>query len=222
MNADWGQAIVVDPRMLRSLSVENDSLRAALARHGQGLRLALSALVLATGAATCTMSRATHLARTVDGVRTTAAREVGEARRQVRRARAEAERASQALGTLARSHEHVLAASEQVQAVGTKSWGRRFTVTKYLARDPSYGKFNDGLTATMKKADPNDRIVAVDPTLVPYGSWVWIEELGWFRAEDCGAAIKGFRLDVLSPSAHDAMAFGRQDRFVIVVPPTDA
>jgi 3D (Asp-Asp-Asp) domain-containing protein len=72
------------------------------------------------------------------------------------------------------------------------------------------------------KADPAQRIVAVDPKLVPYGSQVWIEGLGWYRAEDCGSAIKGFRLDLLTATEKDAMEFGKQDRFVIVVPPGNA
>jgi len=110
----------------------------------------------------------------------------------------------------------------QVPAVGKKSWGKRFTVTKYLPNDPAYGKFNDGFTATMTKADPNNRIVAVDPQLIPYGSWVWIEDLGWYHAEDCGSAIKGFRLDVLAATAQEAFQWGRKDRFVLVVPPTNA
>jgi len=48
---------------------------------------------------------------------------------------------------------------------------------------------------------------------------VWIEGLGWYRAEDCGGAIKGFRLDLLVATEKEAMQFGKQVRFVIVVPP---
>jgi 3D (Asp-Asp-Asp) domain-containing protein len=73
----------------------------------------------------------------------------------------------------------------------------------------------------MWKADPKARIVAVDPKLIPYGSWVWIDGLGWYQAQDCGSAIKGFRLDLLTETERDAMQFGKQDRFVIVVPPSD-
>ena len=50
----------------------------------------------------------------------------------------------------------------------------------------------------------------------------WIEDLGWYRAEDCGSAIKGFRLDVLTATEEDAMQYGRQERFVIVVPEESA
>jgi 3D (Asp-Asp-Asp) domain-containing protein len=120
---------------------------------------------------------------------------------------------------MADSHKRFLDATTQAPSVGTKSWGRQFVITRYIPRSPDYGKDNDGYTSTMKKADPNARIVAVDPALIPYKSRVWIEGLGWFNAEDCGGAIKGFRLDVLTATTKESMDFGRQKRFVIVVPP---
>jgi 3D (Asp-Asp-Asp) domain-containing protein len=141
---------------------------------------------------------------------------------ELRDARRHVSRSSLALSTLARSHENMLAATEAAPSMGTKSWGKRFTVTMYLPRSEKYGAFNDGVTATLTKADPQSRLVAVDPKLIPYGSWLWIEGLGWFRAEDCGSAIKGFRLDVMVATEAEATRFGKQDRFVIVVPPTTA
>ena len=45
-----------------------------------------------------------------------------------------------------------------------------------------------------RKQNKRVGIIAVDPTLIPYGSWVWIEGLGWYRAEDCGAAAIGILL----------------------------
>jgi 3D (Asp-Asp-Asp) domain-containing protein len=146
----------------------------------------------------------------------------GRLTQELREARRHVSRSSVALSTLARSHENMLAATQAAPSMGTKSWGKRFTVTMYLPRSEKYGADNDGLTATLTKADPQSRLVAVDPKLIPYGSWLWIEGLGWYRAEDCGSAIKGFRLDVLVATEPEAMRFGKQDRFVIVVPPTKA
>jgi 3D (Asp-Asp-Asp) domain-containing protein len=103
----------------------------------------------------------------------------------------------------------------------TGGWSGQFTVTMYTAYDPSYGKTNDGWTSTMKRADPGHRIVAVDPRLIPYHSQVWIEGLGWHTAEDCGGAIKGYRLDVMAHSRREAFAWGRRARRVVVVPPSD-
>jgi 3D (Asp-Asp-Asp) domain-containing protein len=202
MNAttDWGTAVVVDPRWLETLHDTNATLR----RSGSVLRLCVGVLAAGCAAGGAVAYRqATHISQLTE--------KVVEYRRSARDSNV-------ALGALARSHENILDATREAPQIGGTSWGHRFTVTKYLARSEAYGKFNDGLTATMKKADPAARIVAVDPKLIPYGSDVWIEGLGWFTAEDCGGAIKGYRLDVLSASERDAMDYGRQDRFVIVVP----
>lgn len=200
MTRDWTNPVVVDHGELRKLADEAAALRSLRRRH----RGMVAVFVLATIATAATLyGQASRLSAKTD-----------EARQYRRLSR----RADAALTALARSHDRILAATEQSPSVGTKSWGRRFTVTKYIPRSPAYGKSNDGLTATMTKADPESRIIAVDPTLIPYGSWVWIEDMGWYRAEDCGSAIKGFRLDILTATEDDAMRFGRQDRFVIVVP----
>lgn len=211
MSTDWGQAVIIDPREFRAL-------REAAARFGATRRRCLTTVVAALAGCGVAITvawwnseRVAKLDRKLQIVRAVASH-----------AQDDADRASMALATLARSHDNMLSAMEQAPSVGTKSWGRRFAVTKYLPRDPRYGKYNTGITATLRKADPRDRIVAVDPALIPYGSWVWIEDLGWFRAEDCGGAIKGFRLDILSPTERDALDFGRQDRFAIVVPSDNA
>ncbi len=218
MTDTWTHAVVVDPRelerraaenarALQLLEEENARLRAGRLRHRRVMRLVA---LVCIGISAALAWQSTHVATQT----TQLAQKAEEAREQRRVAR----RASAALTALTRTHDQILAASEKAPAVGSKSWGRRFTVTKYLPRSPAYGKFNDGVTSTMMKADPEARIIAVDPKLIPYGSWVWIEDLGWYQAQDCGSAIKGFRLDVLTATEDEAMTFGKQDKFVIVVP----
>ena len=202
--ATWDDAVVVDARELQHLRDEH----AKLLKAGRKQRLAL--LVIAGGGVV------TAIGLYLGALRLTATE------RDMQQCRDTAIHSSMALAALARSQQNILTATEQAPSVGTKSWGRRFTVTKYLPRSPLYGKFNDGLTSTLWKADPKSRIVAVDPKLIPYHSWVWVEGLGWYRAEDCGSAIKGFRLDLLTATERDAMTFGKQNRFVIVVPSADA
>lgn len=201
---DIGRATVPDPRQLDLLVTEH----AELHRSRHQLRIATGVLVGTVVALSClAWVRGSRLDDLV---------------RQVRDYRKSAAHANAALATLSRSHDDMLAAARDAPSLGTRSWGRRFTVTRYLARSPKYGRFNDGLTATMTRADPEARIVAVDPKVIPYGSWVWIEGVGWFHAEDCGSAIKGFRLDLLTATRKEARAFGRQERFVMVVPPGEA
>ena len=201
MSHDWGTAVVVDPLELQRLMDDCARLRVACRWRTASTWSLLVASVGFAALACSQLRQATTLYR------------------DLRDGRRSAQRSSRALAAMARSHERILSATEETPLLGTKSWGRRFTVTSYVPRSPKYGKFNDGLTATLMKAEPKDRLVAVDPALIAYGSWVWIEGLGWYRAEDCGAAIKGFRLDVLVATEKEAMQFGKQVRFVIVAPP---
>ena len=110
--------------------------------------------------------------------------------------------------------------ANELPPVVAGGWDGQFTITMYTAYAPAYGKTNDGWTSTMMRADPRLRIVAVDPKLIPYHSRVWIEGLGWYNAEDCGGAIKGFHLDVMATSRREAFAWGRRARRVVVVPPS--
>jgi 3D (Asp-Asp-Asp) domain-containing protein len=201
---DWENAVVVDPKDLKRLKEDNATLRRASRRQ----RLALCIV-----AGICAVTGGTVYRQTA---------RLTDVSREAREYRKSSQRSNVALAALARSHENILAATEQAPSVGTKSWGRRFTVTMYIPRSPAYGRFNNGITSTLWKADPRSRIVAVDPKLIPYGSWVWIEGMGWYQAEDCGSAIKGFRLDLLTETEREAMEFGKQDRFVIVVPAANA
>lgn len=53
------------------------------------------------------------------------------------------------------------------------------------------------------------RTVAVDPSIIPYGSEVIINGHTYI-AEDCGSAIKGNRVDILFSTHQEALEFGVQ------------
>lgn len=67
-----------------------------------------------------------------------------------------------------------------------------------------------GITATgiNLKANRDMKIIAVDPSVIPLGSTVWVEGYGTAIAGDTGGAIKGNRIDVHVPSHEEAMRFG--------------
>lgn len=54
--------------------------------------------------------------------------------------------------------------------------------------------------------------IAVDPTIIPYGSKVYIPKFNRvFIAEDCGSAIKGYRIDIFMNSYSRCMEWGFRD-----------
>ncbi|WP_151035447.1 cell wall-binding protein EntB [Bacillus wiedmannii] len=92
---------------------------------------------------------------------------------------------------------------------------RELTVvaTAYTA-DPSENGTYGGRVLTAMGHDltsnPNMRIIAVDPKVIPLGSKVWVEGYGEAIAGDTGSAIKGNRIDVLMGSKSKAMNWGRK------------
>jgi uncharacterized protein YabE (DUF348 family) len=67
-----------------------------------------------------------------------------------------------------------------------------------------------GVTATgiNLKANPNMKVIAVDPNVIPLGSKVWVEGYGEAIAGDTGGAIKGNRIDVHVPNKSAAYSWG--------------
>ncbi|GEN55356.1 G5 and 3D domain-containing protein [Halobacillus faecis] len=70
-----------------------------------------------------------------------------------------------------------------------------------------------GITATgiNLKANPNQKVVAVDPNVIPLGSRVWVEGYGYAIAGDTGGAINGNRIDLFVPSRSEALKFGSRN-----------
>lgn len=81
-----------------------------------------------------------------------------------------------------------------------------YVATAYLPVDPREGR-HSGLTATGALAKPYFT-VAVDPTIVPLNSWIWIDALGWWKAQDTGNAIRGKKIDLCLSTREEALEFG--------------
>ncbi|MDY0404453.1 LysM peptidoglycan-binding domain-containing protein [Virgibacillus sp. 179-BFC.A HS] len=67
------------------------------------------------------------------------------------------------------------------------------------------------------KADPNAKVIAVDPNVIPLGSKVYVEGYGYATAGDVGGAIKGHKIDVHMPTDAKADAWGVKTVNVTIV-----
>ncbi|WP_444685040.1 peptidoglycan-binding protein [Alkalicoccus luteus] len=76
-----------------------------------------------------------------------------------------------------------------------------------------------GVTATGidLNANPDQKVIAVDPNVIPLGSTVEVEGYGTAIAGDTGGAITGNKVDLYMQSHQEAINFGRQTINVTVV-----
>ncbi|CEN77693.1 SH3 domain-containing protein [Paraclostridium sordellii] len=69
-----------------------------------------------------------------------------------------------------------------------------------------------GHSATATGTTPKWGTIAVDPSVIPYGTRVYIPKFDMvFTAEDCGGAIKGNKIDIFMNNEADCNNFGRQN-----------
>ena len=87
------------------------------------------------------------------------------------------------------------------------------TLTAYCPCKRCCGK-TDGITASGTKATAG-RTVAVDNSIIPYGTEIIIDGHSYI-AEDCGAAVKGYTIDIFFDTHEEALSFGKQTKTVYV------
>lgn len=91
---------------------------------------------------------------------------------------------------------------------------KNVSMTAYSSEEPGIGTRTASGTRVTE-----GRTIAVDPNVIPIGWWVYIDGLGFRRAEDTGGAIKGNKVDVYFDSLSHARNFGRKSRTVYVIGP---
>lgn len=103
------------------------------------------------------------------------------------------------------------APAEKAPTKASTQSGKTMTVsaTAYTA----YCAGCSGTTATGidLRANPNQKVIAVDPSVIPLGSKVWVEGYGEAIAGDTGGAIKGNKIDVFIPTQGEALKWGRKN-----------
>jgi len=105
------------------------------------------------------------------------------------------------------SSNKVATSSTNSESAPTNS-GKTLTMraTAYTAYCPGCS----GITAngTDIRSNPNLKVIAVDPRVIPLGTRVWVEGYGEAIAADTGGAIKGNKIDVFIPTEGQARQWG--------------
>ncbi|WP_142317490.1 G5 and 3D domain-containing protein [Bacillus sp. AFS002410] len=116
---------------------------------------------------------------------------------------------------------------DRVVAVGTKTVPSSSALVKSSApksnskvkemyvEATAYSPYDAGMSGTTAlginvRKNPNTKLIAVDPNVIPLGSKVWVEGYGVAIAGDTGGAIKGKRIDILMPTKNECFNFGRR------------
>lgn len=105
------------------------------------------------------------------------------------------------------------------QAVKPVSLGK-FKLTAYCPCEKccgiwAYNRPNDIVYGSIGEELKERYSIAVDPSVIPYGAEVVIDG-STYKAQDCGGAIKGNRIDVYFENHDDALDFGVQYKEVFV------
>ncbi|MGG0833483.1 3D domain-containing protein, partial [Priestia aryabhattai] len=107
--------------------------------------------------------------------------------------------------------------AQQQQQSQQQASGKSMTVeaTAYTAN--CAGCSGTTATGVNLKSNPNQRVIAVDPSVIPLGSKVYVEGYGQAVAADTGGAIKGNRIDVFVSSDSAAQDWGRRSVKITVI-----
>jgi len=108
---------------------------------------------------------------------------------------------------------------DRVVAVGAKelvaqvSRGQSVSGQEFYVNATAYtascnGCSGNTATGLNLRANPNAKVIAVDPRVIPLGTKVYVEGYGYAVAADTGGAIKGYKVDLFFSSKADAFRWG--------------
>lgn len=102
--------------------------------------------------------------------------------------------------------------SASAQTTSTQPTNEGKTLTMEATAYTAYCEGCSGVTAngTDLRANPSLKVIAVDPSVIPLGTKVWVEGYGEAIAADTGGAIKGNKIDLFMADKSDAYEWGRK------------
>ncbi|MEK5209925.1 ubiquitin-like domain-containing protein [Bacillus sp. FSL R5-0603] len=100
--------------------------------------------------------------------------------------------------------------SKTVVSRSDESTGKVMTVSSTAYTASCSGCSGHTATGVNLKNNPNAKVIAVDPNVIPLGSKVHVEGYGYAIAADTGSAIKGNKIDVFFPEKSSAYRWGNK------------
>jgi 3D (Asp-Asp-Asp) domain-containing protein len=94
------------------------------------------------------------------------------------------------------------------------------TTNELICSSTAYTAKVGSLTASGLAVERNPNgisTVSVDPTVIPFGTYVYIDGYGYALAADKGSAIKGNEVDVYFSNSSECYNWGRQDVKVTIL-----
>lgn len=107
------------------------------------------------------------------------------------------------------------ATNTNIKSVDTYEYLGEYRITYYCPCSKCCGH-STGITATGAHAQEGIT-VAVDPSVIPYGTLLYIEGVGYRIAQDCGGGINGKSIDVYVESHEKALQLGCSNNKVYIV-----
>lgn len=136
---------------------------------------------------------------------------------------AQAEQETQPVQEEAQAQEETAAAQQETAPVQEeteteqKAEGKTISVTATAYTADCAGCSGITATGVNLKNDRNAKVIAVDPSVIPLGSKVYVEGYGYATAADTGGAIKGNKIDIHVPSTQEALNWGNRTVNVTIV-----
>jgi uncharacterized protein YabE (DUF348 family) len=93
---------------------------------------------------------------------------------------------------------------------GQSSSGQEFYVNATAYTANCNGCSGNTATGLNLRANPNAKVIAVDPRVIPLGTKLYVDGYGYAVAADTGGAIKGYKIDVFFSSNADAYRWGNR------------
>ncbi|GAA0320893.1 ubiquitin-like domain-containing protein [Bacillus carboniphilus] len=115
--------------------------------------------------------------------------------------------------TLKDSQDKVVAIGTQVQVASISRGSEPVNGKEFYVNSTAYTAYCTGCsgittTGINLRQNPDMKVIAVDPSVIPLGTKVYVEGYGHAVAGDTGSAIKGNKIDVFFPTKAEAYRWG--------------